>query len=118
MFQRICLCKHKMISGKEENIATLQNALIQFVYFDHSALAMSALAKIFHLVAVAHFYFGAYYDITYVTGPDSKHRGFGYAGRYIYLTILSFVSFTVVFNFITNLYFENNFQGHEQIVCF
>lgn len=40
-----------------------------------------ALAVIFHLVAVVHFYYGFWYDRTHMTDPDAKWRGFEFGGR-------------------------------------
>lgn len=55
--------------------------------------AVMTLAKIFHLIAVAHFYFGIYYDVTYVTAAELKHRKYDFGGKLVYLTVLTFVSF-------------------------
>lgn len=36
---------------------------------------------IFHVLAVIQFYFGFWYDRTYVTEPDAKWRGYEFGGR-------------------------------------
>lgn len=40
-----------------------------------------AIAIIFHSIAVVHFYFGFWYDRTYITDPDAKWRGYSFGGR-------------------------------------
>lgn len=40
-----------------------------------------ASAVIFHLIAVLHFYFGFWYDRTYITKPDTEWRGYKFGGR-------------------------------------
>lgn len=53
---------------------------------------MSALATLFHLIAVAHFYFGLFYYLTYVNEAELKFRKYKFAGILVYLTFLTFVS--------------------------
>lgn len=48
-------------------------------------------ATFFHLIAVAQFYFGFYYDNLYMTEPDAKFRKFEFGGRLIYLTIWNLI---------------------------
>lgn len=79
---------------------------IQVLYFAHTTsdfqtenfyfFAMT-LVKIFHLIAVVHFYFGLYYDVTYVTAAEVKLRNYEFGGKFVYLTFLTFVSFAGVF---------------------
>lgn len=40
-----------------------------------------AIAVIFHLIALVHFYFGLYYDQIYMTGPDTEWRKYKFGGR-------------------------------------
>lgn len=39
------------------------------------------LAKVFHLIAIVHFYYGFWYDRKYMTKPDSEWRGYEFGGR-------------------------------------
>lgn len=68
------------------------------------------LAKIFHLIAVVHFYFGIYYDVTYVTDEEIKLRKYEFGGKFVYLTWLTFVSLSRCFDIK-----RKQFQGHEII---
>ncbi|CRL01466.1 CLUMA_CG014278, isoform B [Clunio marinus] len=71
----------------------MQNIFTEYLF--HSV--MSTSATLFHLVAVVHFYFGIYYDITYVTEPEVKFRKYEFGGRLVYLTILSFIIHGIYF---------------------
>ncbi|XP_021920926.1 androgen-induced gene 1 protein-like isoform X2 [Zootermopsis nevadensis] len=59
------------------------------------------LRQIFFLIAVSHFYYGIYYDLSFVTFPPAFHRGgfFDSISRFKYLTfwnmILQSVYFTI-----------------------
>lgn len=56
-------------------------------------MEMLAVIKIFHLLAISHFVFGIYYDLTYVLPHELKLRGYDYGSKFVYLTFLNFVSY-------------------------
>lgn len=53
---------------------------------------MSGLIKLFHLIAIVHYFYGLYYYVTFVSGPEIVHRDYEFGGLFVYLTYLSFVS--------------------------
>lgn len=58
-----------------------------------------ALAVIFHLIAVVHFYYGFWYDRTYMAEPDAKWRGFEFGGR-LSKKLKNIFDFILIMNFL------------------
>jgi hypothetical protein len=71
-----------------------------------------AIAIVFHLIAVVHFYFGFIYDRIYITEPDSKWRGYEFGGR---LSEREFLSFS--FKFLIILFFFLVYLTLWNVVC-
>lgn len=53
---------------------------------------MSVWFKVFHLIAVVHYYFGLTYYVTQVADHEQIHRKYKFGGIFVHLTLLNFVS--------------------------
>lgn len=47
---------------------------------------------LFHIAVLCHFIFGVYYTFAFIEENDIKHRKFEFAGAFVYLTNITFVS--------------------------